>query len=181
MVRIKQRYLLVNILYPDPSSWPAPPPSTTAATSKPDKSQAHLRIHAPTADTLSPGLLSKLIREKVADLFGDWGIGKLGGVVSGAFCSHLSFTSSQQGQVTDSMNSKIPLPRNLNSHNPLPTPILPSRLDGAHALNARSRIHSPRDIDSDRDRNRVGPETRRRAHETVCVSCGQGFWDDAEG
>ena len=83
MVRIKQRYLLLDILYPDPSSWPSPPPGTT--TSEPDQSQAHLRIHAPTADTLTPGLLSKLIREKVADLFGDWGIGKLGGVVSGAF------------------------------------------------------------------------------------------------
>ena len=83
MVRIKQRYLLLDILYPDPSSWPSPPPGTT--TSEPDQSQAHLRIHAPTADTLTPGLLSKLIREKVADLFGDWGIGKLGGVVSGVF------------------------------------------------------------------------------------------------
>lgn len=75
------------------------------------------------------------------------------------------------------MNSKIPLPRNLNSHNPLSAPILPSRLDGSYALDARSGILAP----GHRHRDRDGAETRRRAYETVCVSRGQGFWDDAEG
>ena len=81
------------------------------------------------------------------------------------------------------MNSKIPLSRNLNSHNPLSAPILPSRLDGSHALDARSGILAPGDGDRDggRDGGRDGAETRRRAYETVCVSRGQGFWDDAEG
>ena len=73
------------------------------------------------------------------------------------------------------MNSKIPLSRNLNSHNPLSAPILPSRLDGSYALDARSGILAPG------DGGRDGAETRRRAYETVCVSRGQGFGDDAEG
>lgn len=81
MVRLKQRYLLLDILYPDPSSWP----STTkpiADTDNPETNN-HLRIHSPTADTLSPGLLAKLIREQVSELFGDWGVGRLGGTNAG--------------------------------------------------------------------------------------------------
>lgn len=73
MVRLKQRYLLLDILYPDPSTWPP--------TSQQNQS-AH-RIHAPTADTLTPALLAKLIRDQVSELFGDWGVGRLGGVNAG--------------------------------------------------------------------------------------------------
>lgn len=90
MVRLKQRYLLLDILYPDPSSWPSPHSSTTAAAKK--TSDAHLRIHAPTADTLSPGLLAKMIREQVSELFGDWGVGRLGGVNAGGVSGISPFT-----------------------------------------------------------------------------------------
>ncbi|KAJ5148174.1 hypothetical protein N7526_001526 [Penicillium atrosanguineum] len=73
MVRLKNRYLLVDILYPDPTTWP-----TTK--SKPLNPQsAHLSIHSPTSDALTPGLLAKMIREEVAEMYGDWGVGKLGG------------------------------------------------------------------------------------------------------
>lgn len=73
MVRLKQRYLLLDILYPDPSTWP---PST-------QQNQPAHRIHAPTADTLTPALLAKLIRDQVSELFGDWGVGRLGGANAG--------------------------------------------------------------------------------------------------
>ncbi|CEL09446.1 hypothetical protein ASPCAL12581 [Aspergillus calidoustus] len=76
MVRVKHRYLLVDILYPEPFSSPSSA-STTFAT----KSQ--LRIHAPTSDALTPSLLAKMIRDEVADVFGDWGVGRLGGVGAG--------------------------------------------------------------------------------------------------
>jgi ribonuclease P/MRP protein subunit POP5 len=66
MVRIKHRYLLIDILYP-----------TTTTTSPP--TPTHLTFHAPTPDTFKPGLLAKLLRERVAFLYGDWGVGKLGG------------------------------------------------------------------------------------------------------
>jgi ribonuclease P/MRP protein subunit POP5 len=79
MVRLKSRYLLVDILYPDPSTWPATP------TSKPHNPQ--LAIHSPTSDTLTPGFLAKMIRESVAELYGDWGIGKLGGASASGITS----------------------------------------------------------------------------------------------
>lgn len=71
MVRLKNRYLLLDILYPDPASWPTH--------SKPLTASPQLAIHSPTSDALTPGLLAKMIREEVADLYGDWGVGRLGG------------------------------------------------------------------------------------------------------
>ncbi|KAL5364926.1 hypothetical protein BJX96DRAFT_179391 [Aspergillus floccosus] len=81
MVRLKHRYLLVDILYPDPSTWPSPAPGP--GPSPQSKTTPHLQIHSPTSDALTPSLLAKLIRDEVAALFGDWGIGRLGGVGAG--------------------------------------------------------------------------------------------------
>ncbi|KAJ6051352.1 hypothetical protein N7460_001886 [Penicillium canescens] len=75
MVRLKSRYLLIDILYPDPKTWPTTNPS------KPPNPQ--LAIHAPTSDTLTPGFLAKMVRETVSELYGDWGVGKLGGASAG--------------------------------------------------------------------------------------------------
>lgn len=72
MVRLKSRYLLMDILYPDPSTWPATPNSASPH-------NPSLAIHSPTSDALTAGFLAKMIRESVAELYGDWGIGKLGG------------------------------------------------------------------------------------------------------
>ncbi|PYH83618.1 hypothetical protein BO82DRAFT_382137 [Aspergillus uvarum CBS 121591] len=78
MVRIKHRYLLLDILYPDPTTWPRKPVSGSSSSSTPQ-----LQIHAPTSDALTPSLLAKLVREQVAELFGDWGVGRLGGAGAG--------------------------------------------------------------------------------------------------
>ncbi|KAL2819789.1 Rpp14/Pop5 family-domain-containing protein [Aspergillus granulosus] len=80
MVRVKHRYLLVDILYPEPSS--SPSSSSTSAT-KSHAQQSQLRIHAPTSDALTPSLLAKMVRDEVAEIFGDWGVGRLGGVGAG--------------------------------------------------------------------------------------------------
>lgn len=77
MVRIKHRYLLVDILYPEYSK------SFSSSSSSP----RHLQFHQPTADTLTPSLFSKLLRDTVSDLFGDYGVGKLGGASSGNLIS----------------------------------------------------------------------------------------------
>ena len=77
MVRLKNRYLLVDILYPDPTTWAALKPHSASATS------AQLAIHSPTSDALTPGLLAKMVREEVGELYGDWGVGKLGGATAG--------------------------------------------------------------------------------------------------
>jgi ribonuclease P/MRP protein subunit POP5 len=73
MVRLKNRYLLLDILYPDSTTWP----STKTVSSGPHAAQ--IAIHAPTSDALTPGLLAKMIREEVGEMYGDWGVGKLGG------------------------------------------------------------------------------------------------------
>lgn len=73
MVRLKSRYLLVNILYP-----PSDIPSKEQERSNYEK-QIHLQIHRPTSDELTPHVLARMVRENVGQLFGDWGMGKLGG------------------------------------------------------------------------------------------------------
>ncbi|KAL5341175.1 Rpp14/Pop5 family-domain-containing protein [Aspergillus crustosus] len=78
MVRVKHRYLLLDILYPDPSSSPS---SASRKTNNAEQSQ--IRIHAPTSDALTPSLLAKMVRDEVAEIFGDWGVGRLGGVGAG--------------------------------------------------------------------------------------------------
>ena len=59
MVRVKFRYLVVNFLYPEPT--------TKSNTSLPDVVQ----IHSPTPDAFHPGLLIRMIRDQVHELYGD--------------------------------------------------------------------------------------------------------------
>lgn len=64
MVRVKNRYLLVNILYPDSSgSFPS--------AKVPDL----VSFYQPTTDMLDAPLLIKAIREETSALFGDYGTG----------------------------------------------------------------------------------------------------------
>lgn len=69
MVRIKERYLLVNILYP----------------SEPSKSKVpdFVAHHQPTIEKLTPQALLKGIRTEVASLYGDYGSGALDSNLSG--------------------------------------------------------------------------------------------------
>ncbi|KAJ5916795.1 hypothetical protein N7504_000810 [Penicillium tannophilum] len=78
MVRLKNRYLLIDILYPDPATWPSTTPKSTSTSTS-----AQLAIHSPTSDALTPGLLAKMIREEVSELYGDCSVGKLGGASAG--------------------------------------------------------------------------------------------------
>ncbi|KAF2129451.1 hypothetical protein P153DRAFT_290518 [Dothidotthia symphoricarpi CBS 119687] len=67
MVRVKFRYLVVNFLYPEPAS----------------KGKAHLpdlvQTYSPTPDSLHQGLLVRLIRDGVSELYGDYGMGMISG------------------------------------------------------------------------------------------------------
>lgn len=64
MVRVKNRYLVVNYLYPD----------ATASSSK-DALPGALQFHQPTPDEFHPGKLVGAIQAGVAELFGDYGAG----------------------------------------------------------------------------------------------------------
>jgi ribonuclease P/MRP protein subunit POP5 len=86
MVRIKHRYLLVNLLYPEGSRFASGASATASQTSSlraNNSNHSLLQFHAPTSDLLTPGLLVKLLREEIAELFGDWGVGRLGSGLSG--------------------------------------------------------------------------------------------------
>ncbi|EQK98498.1 hypothetical protein G6O67_000087 [Ophiocordyceps sinensis] len=77
MVRIKERYLLVNILYPQD------PTKTAAKTPVPD----YVAQHQPTVEKLTPAALLKALRAEVASLFGDYGSGALEGHLSVKYLS----------------------------------------------------------------------------------------------
>lgn len=72
MVRIKERYLLVNIIYP-------PDIAKASAAKVPD----FVVQHQPTVERLTPQALLKGIRSEVGLLFGDYGLGAFEGNLSG--------------------------------------------------------------------------------------------------
>lgn len=72
MVRIKERYLLVNIVYP--------PDQKRGAKSALPSLVVH---HQPTLEKLTPQLLLKGIKAEVASLYGDYGSGALASNLSG--------------------------------------------------------------------------------------------------
>ncbi|QUC16649.1 uncharacterized protein UV8b_00890 [Ustilaginoidea virens] len=76
MVRIKERYLLVNIIYP--------PDAKNAAT---HNVPSLVVQHQPTRETLTPQALLKGIRAHVALLFGDCGLGAFEGTLSVKYLS----------------------------------------------------------------------------------------------
>ncbi|KAI0177472.1 Rpp14/Pop5 family-domain-containing protein [Pestalotiopsis sp. NC0098] len=67
MVRIKERYLLVNILYPTELS----AQKTTTTTTTPDL----IALNQPTTDKFDRNALLRELRAQVASLFGDYGSG----------------------------------------------------------------------------------------------------------
>jgi ribonuclease P/MRP protein subunit POP5 len=71
MVRIKHRYLLLNILFPEGS---AATSSSTSAAALP------LTFHSPIPSYFQGVSLLHLIRESVAELFGDYGVGTIAGL-----------------------------------------------------------------------------------------------------
>ncbi|KAL8790361.1 MAG: hypothetical protein Q9195_006379 [Heterodermia aff. obscurata] len=64
MVRVKHRYLLLNILYPEQEQYPR-------KASLPDT----LQFHHPSPDDLTPQLLARAIRDQISLLYGDYGAG----------------------------------------------------------------------------------------------------------
>jgi ribonuclease P/MRP protein subunit POP5 len=72
MVRVKHRYLLVNILYPEL-----------------EKGQVHPKVpdvvvfNQPTTDALTASVLMKALRETALSLFGDYGAGAISQSLNG--------------------------------------------------------------------------------------------------
>src|ERR1700761_3781291 len=78
MVRLKHRYLLAHILYPDPKGTP------TSKLSEDVKDAPYtVQFHRPSSDRLDARLLLQVIRNGVAELFGDYGSGMIAGSLQG--------------------------------------------------------------------------------------------------
>ncbi|EOD43571.1 putative rpp14 pop5 family protein [Neofusicoccum parvum UCRNP2] len=84
MVRLKHRYLLVNFLYP-----PSPATPSRSAGALPDV----VHFHRPSSDKLTAGLLVKIIRDGIADLFGDYGAGMTGSTLTIKYFSPATSTA----------------------------------------------------------------------------------------
>ncbi|KKY25876.1 putative rpp14 pop5 family protein [Diplodia seriata] len=84
MVRLKHRYLLVELLYPSPATSPS-----KSAQSLPDVVQ----FHQPSPDKLTAGLLIKSIRDGIVELFGDYGAGMTGGTLQVKYFSPATSTA----------------------------------------------------------------------------------------
>lgn len=76
MVRIKTRYLLVNILYPGLDNKPVDP-----------KIPDVVVFNQPTTDSLSAQQLLRGIKSEVSNLFGDHGTGAIGHTLQGQWLS----------------------------------------------------------------------------------------------
>lgn len=84
MVRLKNRYLLVHILYPSSSN------ETTTKQTPSTTIPNVVRFHQPTSDALTPHLLTRTIRSEIASLYGDYGAG----VTSSSLSSERESTGS---------------------------------------------------------------------------------------
>lgn len=85
MVRLKSRYLLVHILYPEPPEDVTQNPLSKPAAGLPDVVQ----FHRPSPDDVSAQLLARLIKEQISFLYGDYGAG----VTSGRLVGMRAFTA----------------------------------------------------------------------------------------
>lgn len=84
MVRIKHRYLLINILYPVGQATQL----KVSAAGLPDL----VHFHQPTSTNFSHDMLRRLIRDGVTELFGDYGAGMIAGSLKGT-CAIISLVT----------------------------------------------------------------------------------------
>lgn len=78
MVRIKHRYLLINILYPIEAD-----DAKQSSLKVKDELPWTVRFRQPSQDTFNAKLLTTLIRKELEDLFGDYGSGMTAGSLVG--------------------------------------------------------------------------------------------------
>lgn len=87
MVRIKHRYLLINVLYPTQSTTKRP------STSPDENLPWTVQFRRPSLDDFDGKLLHRLIKNGVAELFGDYGAGMVAGSLQIKYCSSATSTA----------------------------------------------------------------------------------------
>lgn len=92
MVRIKHRYLLVNILYPDQDV-----KNTKQSNGVKEDLPYTVQFRRPSSDALNAKLVARIVRDGVADLFGDYGSGMIAGSLVGTERTTFSHSSMLHG------------------------------------------------------------------------------------
>ncbi|SMQ53763.1 unnamed protein product [Zymoseptoria tritici ST99CH_3D7] len=88
MVRLKHRYLLVNILYTEPAK-----PARLAKTAAEAQLPWTVQFRRPGQDKLDGKLLARIVRDGVAELFGDYGAGMVAGSLQVKYMSSATNTA----------------------------------------------------------------------------------------
>jgi hypothetical protein len=151
MVRVKNRYLVVNFLYPEPTA--------KSKTQLPDLVQ----IHSPTPDALKQGVIVRMIRDGVEDLFGEYGSGM---VASGLKGTHTPLPEPCEIH-SDSNHSQLLLPLYQHSHNPLSTRSLRDGLGSSYIHHTSSQTRGPPRRNKSSKGQRYDQESGRRGHKAV--------------
>lgn len=113
MVRIKHRYLLVSILYPDFSDAFPAKDAASAKEAVPDIVQ----FNQPTPEYLTPQLVIRSIRDQIEENFGEYGAGVAANGLKGY--SKRSHLFNPPPLAYRARCSQLPFPRNLNSDHSL--------------------------------------------------------------
>jgi ribonuclease P/MRP protein subunit POP5 len=133
MVRIKHRYLLINILYPNhqPSKSTPPQPEEPLPWT--------VEFQRPSSDRLDSKLLNRMIRDGVAELFGDYGAGMVAGSLQSA---STPLSDPPRHAIADPRdNSQILLLGNKYSHHPGRTSALQNGLGGSILRHQAAQTH----------------------------------------
>ena len=112
MVRIKHRYLLVNILYPEQEARK----TKQSGSGGKDDLPYTVQFRRPGPEQLNGKLLSRLIRDGVADLFGDYGSGMVSGSLVGKNMQSIALPCLVT--FAHLCHSQILLSSNKHSHHP---------------------------------------------------------------
>lgn len=78
MVRLKHRYLLINVLYPEKEASNRQPRPGSYATVP-----WTVQFHRPSSDDFESKILLRMIRNGVSELFGDYGSGMVSASLQG--------------------------------------------------------------------------------------------------
>lgn len=103
MVRIKQRYILVNILYPQDLCTPK-----QTQKNLPDA----LVLHQPVRGSMSEGALARAIKQEMRSLFGDYGSGTVERTLQGE--------SSPPPPIVPTFTERAPTNRQGNNYSEVP-------------------------------------------------------------
>ena len=109
MVRLKNRYLLVHILYPEPQEATA---KIAASNALPDVVQ----FRRPSPEDLSAQVLARAIKEHVSQLYGDYGAGVTSGRLVGMSSHVLAILRFDCNTMADIVSSEIPLTSDFYRH-----------------------------------------------------------------